>query len=186
MAFFNKIGEFAKSVGDKTGGMIEVTKLKGKIKEENDAILDLEQKIGALLWTRYYEGERFEDGINEILSHIEEGFGRVASYQEEIEAINKADQTQASMLICTNCESANTPDTRFCSSCGTKLTEPTPKEQAEKTCSSCGARNATGTMFCVECGENLDPAPEPKTCTACGTAILPDAKFCGSCGQKTE
>ncbi|NLO49409.1 MAG: zinc ribbon domain-containing protein [Clostridiales bacterium] len=186
MAFFNKIGEFAKSVGDKTGGMIEVTKLKGKIKDENDAILDLEQKIGALLWTRYYEGERFEDDINELLGQIKEGFDRIAGYQEEIEAINKADRTQASSLICTNCGSANEPDTRFCSSCGTKLTEPTPAAQAEKICSSCGVSNAADTKFCVECGKNLDSSPEPRICTACGAAVLPDTKFCGSCGQKTE
>ena len=38
MAFFDKLGELTKSVGDKTNDMIETNKLNGKIKAEKAAI----------------------------------------------------------------------------------------------------------------------------------------------------
>lgn len=47
---------------------------------------------------------------------------------------------------CTSCGAANHPGSRFCSSCGSKLTSP---------CPSCGHENDPAARFCGGCGQSL-------------------------------
>lgn len=183
MAFFDKIGDFAKSVGDKTGGMIEITKLKGKIRVENDSIIGLQTQIGALFWSKYCDGAQFDEDVNQLLEQIKVGFDRIDELQEEIEAINRANQA-AEGVNCITCGSANPQGTRFCGNCGTKVEEPAPHEMGDgSNCSYCDTLNPAGTRFCAKCGANLE-STEPRLCDSCGIQLKPDSKFCGNCGQK--
>lgn len=183
MAFFDKIGDFAKSVGDKTGGMIEITKLKGKIRVENDSIIGLQTQIGALFWSKYCDGEQFDEDANQLLEQIKAGFDRIDKLQEEIEAINRANQAEMG-VNCKSCGSVNPPGTQFCGTCGTKVEEPELSEMADELkCPDCGILNSADTSFCIKCGANLENA-RPRLCVSCGVQLNPDSKFCGNCGQK--
>lgn len=51
------------------------------------------------------------------------------------------------LYVCPNCQSANKPQTRFCTKCGFPL----------KACSFCGSQNPVGNRFCSKCGKVLPP-----------------------------
>jgi eukaryotic-like serine/threonine-protein kinase len=51
------------------------------------------------------------------------------------------------LYVCSNCQHANKPQTRFCIKCGFPL----------KTCSFCGSQNPVGNRFCSKCGQVLPP-----------------------------
>ncbi len=53
-------------------------------------------------------------------------------------------------LVCASCHTANNPGAKFCSSCGTALTPPTPAH-----CTQCGTTVAAGSRFCGNCGAAL-------------------------------
>ena len=53
MAFFDKLGEITKNVGDKTNDMIEINKLNSKIKTERTAIETVKAELGALYWAKF-------------------------------------------------------------------------------------------------------------------------------------
>lgn len=190
LAIFEKIGDFAKSVGDKTGGMIETTKIKGKIKAENDAIMELHRQIGALCWNKFVEGNQFDEDVTSLLEQIKARFDTIAQLQEEIEAIARANQA-AGNLTCPTCGTVNPPGTNFCSGCGTKMEVPPPVQNASGIkCQKCGAMNSEGTNFCVQCGSKVE-APPPEAadgikCPSCSAVNTADTKFCVQCGSKIE
>ena len=73
-------------------------------------------------------------------------------------------------VTCPSCGTVNEKGTKFCASCGAKLTVDCPK---------CGAKLAIGAKFCPECGEQLGG---PKACPKCGSQIPEGKKFCPDCG----
>ena len=74
-------------------------------------------------------------------------------------------------VTCPGCGSVNEKGTKFCNSCGTKLTVDCPK---------CGNKLAIGSKFCPECGEQLGG---PKNCPKCGSQLPEGKKFCPDCGN---
>lgn len=73
-------------------------------------------------------------------------------------------------VTCPSCGTVNEKGTKFCASCGTKLTIDCPK---------CGNKLAIGARFCPECGEQLSG---PKKCPKCGSEVPNGKKFCPDCG----
>lgn len=86
-----------------------------------------------------------------------------------------ADVANENEVICPNCKSSNSNDTKFCGNCGSPLTA---------TCPSCGASVALDTKFCGQCGSPMEVPG--KTCPECGAEVAADMKFCGECGTKME
>lgn len=106
-------------------------------------------------------------------------------------------------MKCPVCGYANTPDKKFCASCGNSLAViPPPQYQAPQTqsftqssiCPNCRATNPPGSQFCGNCGTKLAVQQEalptrqqeyqpPSTCTNCGALLQPGQKFCGNCGS---
>ena len=67
--------------------------------------------------------------------------------------------TAPGATTCPSCGAGNTPDARFCASCGQALAEP---------CASCGTALAPGARFCSACGQPVAtgrPAEERKFVT---------------------
>ena len=77
-------------------------------------------------------------------------------------------------VVCPGCHAENAQGTKFCSSCGTPLSE---------TCPNCHAAVSMETKFCPECGENLVKAKE-KHCSNCQSILEEVTKFCPECGTK--
>lgn len=83
----------------------------------------------------------------------------------------------ADQIECPNCHAMNPAGSKFCQSCGTKLS---------MECPNCGTAVPLGTKFCPNCGTNLmpdPPEPETITCPDCGTELPADTKFCPNCGH---
>lgn len=79
---------------------------------------------------------------------------------------------QQNGVKCPNCGSTNAEGQKFCSECGTSLTN---------TCPSCGAKVGLSNKFCPECGS---PMVVKKKCANCGTELEEGQKFCPECGTK--
>lgn len=203
MAFFDKISEMAKNVGDKTGDMIEVTKLGGQISDAEKRIVDQKKAIGEYCWTQYIANIQLDPEIAKMCASIKSDEELIARTQAEVRSI-KADKAaapvvvEAGMLRCQECETPNPEGTRFCQNCGAELKISAPAAPVEvATCPACGFQNSVGTRFCQECGtdmtapvgekdisagEEAAPPGDGRLCPACGAVNKEENRFCMECG----
>ncbi|MBC3901430.1 MAG: zinc ribbon domain-containing protein [Acetobacterium sp.] len=105
-------------------------------------------------------------------------------------------------ISCPHCRLSNSPDNRFCQSCGTKLETTCPHclaliplglaccpecetsllEKASTChCPQCHAAVSPGQKFCLECGTSF-PVFQERRCPQCHTPVNPGQKFCAECG----
>ena len=98
MAFFDKLQEVAKTIGektsetmkvvsDKTSDAVEITKQKAKISQEKSAILDVKKQIGELIWNKYSAGELFPEDITALCETIKSHNETIAVAEAEIENV---------------------------------------------------------------------------------------------------
>ncbi|MCL1819145.1 MAG: zinc ribbon domain-containing protein [Oscillospiraceae bacterium] len=194
MAILDKVSEFAKNLGDKTGSAIETSNLNSKISTEQNAINAVMTKIGEFYYNKYAEEKTADDGIAEFCKTIDGHNAAIAEAKAEIERIKAAEAAAvaapvaAGGLVCTVCGAANADGRKFCSECGGKLEEKKPTVTAVGlVCSACGAANAADKKFCGDCGGKLEAITETKKrVCACGAEVAPGEKFCGDCGAKYE
>ena len=183
MAFFDKLNDFAKNIGDKTNDAIETGKLNSRINSEKTAAGEELKKIGEYYYQIYTAGD--ENGIlpEEILPFFESAkahYDAAAEAQEEINRI-KAENEAAK------------PEPAPAPAAAPVAAEPAAAPEGV-VCSACGAVNSAGVKFCRECGNKMEipaPAPEPveeakRFCTACGTEVAAGVRFCPECGNRME
>ncbi len=80
--------------------------------------------------------------------------------------------TSSGVITCKKCGALNLDGSKFCSSCGEKLSLPRVE------CPSCKSLVDEGVKFCPECGAPM----QRKSCPNCNTDNAPGAKFCTECG----
>ncbi len=191
MAFFDKLGEMAKNVGDKTGDMIEVGKLNSRVSEAEKRIVEKKREIGEYCWARYIANIQLDPEVAKLCAAIKEDEALIAKTQAEIRSI-KADKAaapvvvEAGLLRCQKCGTGNPEGTKFCQECGAKLETPAPTAPVEvTTCPSCGFQNPAGTRFCQECGRDMEAPQEAAgpLCPSCGAVNAADDRFCKECGS---
>ncbi|EAA0223607.1 zinc ribbon domain-containing protein [Listeria monocytogenes] len=81
----------------------------------------------------------------------------------------------AETILCPSCHAVNDKGTKFCSSCGSGLSN---------TCSGCHANVPLNSKFCPECGMSM--APVTANCKGCNAELDKDAKFCPECGMSAQ
>ena len=163
MAFFDKLGEITKSVGDKTNDMIEINKLNSKIKAERAAIETGKAELGALYWSKFEAGAKLDADAMELCAKIQGSFDAIAGFEAEIKRIKEENEKKSQ------------PEPAAC-------VPGAPLSGESMFCSNCGAKVALGTKFCPQCGKPI--APAERLCPACGAELASDAKFCPECGAK--
>ena len=199
MAFFDKLNDLARNLGDKTTDAIETGKLQSKINAERNLAGEDLKKIGEFYYNLWLStGEIAPEVMGacesakahyDVAEEAQAEIGRIRAENEAAKAAAAA-QAQAAPaggLVCNVCGTENNPGTKFCCNCGGKLELPKPVSE-ELTCRACGAANNAGTKFCCNCGNKLE-IPElltPKLCSACGAEIADGMRFCGECGAKAE
>lgn len=136
--FLNKLGEMAKTAADKTGDMIEISKLNSKISAQEAVIAELKVKIGNFYWEKYASLGAADSEIVAWCEAIQEALKTIQTTQSEIHALKNessatpppvapspadppASPVQEAVLKCPNCGTVNAEGTKFCSECGNKL-----------------------------------------------------------------
>ena len=166
MAFFDKLSDFAKNIGDKTTDAIETGKLQSKVNSEKNLAGEELKKIGEFYYNAWLNGGEIAPEVLEICTAAKAHYDAAGEAQAEIDRIraeNEAAKAAAAAPVA-------------------------PAAPAGIVCAACGTANNPGTKFCCNCGNKLEiPAPPtPKTCPNCGAAIAEGMKFCGECGTRTE
>ncbi|MDR3238922.1 MAG: zinc ribbon domain-containing protein [Clostridiales bacterium] len=173
MAFLDKLGDFARNIGDKANDVIEVTKLNSKISSEKNAITECMWRIGEYYYKKHQAGEADDSGAAELYAVIDGHNKTIADIQAEIARIQAESAAQA--------QAAQSNQATF----AIPLAAPVAKGI---TCPSCGKVNMPGTKFCFECGCKLEipAAPTERPCPDCGAQVPATNKFCVKCGYKFE
>ncbi len=97
MEFLDKMNSLAKAAADKTSEVIEDTRVKAQIMNDEKSIRELEAKIGAIYYRRYLAGEEVDAAVVEYCTaisvhraNIEEkkaalASGKTAAHEKEME-----------------------------------------------------------------------------------------------------
>ena len=70
MELLDKVNEFARTAATKTGEVIEDTRLKAQIRNDEKSIRELEIKIGAYYYKKFAAGEIMDDDMSELFTAI--------------------------------------------------------------------------------------------------------------------
>lgn len=132
MPLFEKLGEVAKNIGDRTSDAIETTKLNNKINGEKSAAEAELKKIGAFYYEQYTNSGDVAPEVLEYCQVAKAHYDAVLEAQAEINRIKSENQTERIVPVaqaapvdmkCPNCGTINAPGTKFCSECGKKMEE---------------------------------------------------------------
>lgn len=70
MDFLNKVNAFAKAAADKTNEVVEDTRLKTQIMNDEKSIKELETKIGAYYYKKFAAGEAVDEDVTKYCTAI--------------------------------------------------------------------------------------------------------------------
>ena len=89
MDLFDKIGNIAKNIGDRTNDAIEITKLNAKIATEKSAVAEDLKKIGEFYYKKFADEEPIDTEIQEFCDNAASHYEAIEQAQAEIERIKK-------------------------------------------------------------------------------------------------
>jgi len=167
MAFFDKITDAVKSVGDKAGDTVEIQKLNSKISKERTAIDTAIFRVGRIIYSEKQAGAEFSPDVEAVFNEIDSHNVEILKANEEIERI-KAENEKAKAMA----QARNT---------GEYYAPPAYNPNVPH-CESCGAEIKQGALFCMQCGAKVPPPPEKIICTGCGAELDTGKRFCPQCG----
>lgn len=168
MAFFDKLNDLAKNIGDMTSDALETGKLTSKVNAEKNAAGEQLKKVGEHYYNIFIAGGEVAPEVVEFCTAAQTHFDAALGAQAEIERIRAENEAAKA--------AAAAP-----------VPAPAPVAPEGITCPSCGTANPAGTKFCGGCGTKLEmPAPAPNLCPACSAEVPAGNRFCPQCGQKME
>ena len=161
MDFFNDIGKkfssMARSVTEKTRESVESTRLYGDLRSAKNELEQAYCEYGrACFEIRGGSGEQaLADSIAERIESLIERIQELEAQRDEVRSVKR----------CPACGSAQGRDARFCSGCGMRLPEESPKteplpEAEEEYCAGCGALREKDERFCPVCGRDYEATEE--------------------------
>ena len=127
MAFFDKLNQVAKNIGDRTTDAIETTKLNSKIAAEKLAANEELLKIGQHYYDLYLVGQADEvilEYCRAAKSHLDTADqlqAEIARIKAENEAQKHASAAPSGGITCPSCGASLPAGTKFCNSCGQRL-----------------------------------------------------------------
>lgn len=151
MAFFDKINEFTRNVGEMASEALENSRKGSRISEENKKIKELKVQIGDFYLEKCKAGEALDETVMALCAEIQSSEEVISTLQAELEAVQKAQEAADAQAgaenCCPSCGAQIQYGVKFCSECGHKF-----EKAAKKHCTSCGAGIKDGAAFCAECG----------------------------------
>lgn len=146
MAFFDKLNQVAKNIGDKTNDAIETTKLNSKITAEQNAAGEALKKIGEYYYTRYVSEGTAAPEILEFCLTARQHYDAVAAAQAEIERIKLENAAPAPTA-------APMPTAPISAA---PLTPTPAAAPPTRVCPVCQNQVAAGVKFCPQCGNKFE------------------------------
>ena len=126
-SFFGKLKSGASRTAYEANKIARVRKVEGEISQIRKQIDAFQERLGEVTYLEYIhkepQGQDAVDYIEQLVS-LEE---QLITKQEEMKKIQAEtietaeDTTPPPDIKCPNCNKMNSADTKFCSSCGTKL-----------------------------------------------------------------
>jgi len=155
--FFKKItggiDKGIKVVGSKGKELMETTRLKGEIRDDQDSIQNRFKDLGKKVFEMLNRGALNEDELKIDCGEIASLFKKITELEEaikkaELEALKT--RYGADIMICHKCGAHNKYDSKFCMSCGSVLATEVIAEG--RNCPTCGTLIKKGAHFCSRCG----------------------------------
>ena len=115
------ITDTAEVVGKKTEDLVEIQKLRSRIRNAQRNVEADYQKLGEIIYQRYIGGAVLDEELADVCSKIMELQKETASYKEELAG-------RKGQNVCPVCGSGNPKDAAYCMQCGA----PMPKNEPEK------------------------------------------------------
>ncbi len=150
MAFFDKLGELARNVGDKTNEMLEVSRLSSKARSEENAVAERKRELGQYIFEKYLSGGQLDETAAEYCRAIQAGEETIEALNTEIQRL-KAVPVREAAAVCKNCGEALQSEAKFCPTCGAKV----EGQPARRFCPACGREVTEETRFCSACGTKI-------------------------------
>ena len=97
----DKAGELAKTAADKAGTAIEVGKLNGQIRNEQDGIAMAKSQIGHLVWERYSAGDTLDPALQELCEKIVAALKNIDQLNQQIDELKARDEESVIQGECT-------------------------------------------------------------------------------------
>ena len=130
--FFDKAKYVAVKAGEKTGELVEVSRLKLACVGLNTNLEKQYQKLGRIVYEMVKKEANNEEAVFQCVDEID------GLLQELREISGKLDGVKGN--VCSVCGKANLEDAVFCSYCGASLTnsgDPAPEEKEPEDCGCC-------------------------------------------------
>ena len=173
MEFMKKVEEISKIVGktasdtyntvaDKSGKLIEDTKLKIAVADKEADIEEIYEAMGKTVYDSYKKGE----DVGKVFTKEAKKIDKI---KNEIEEMNKKVLYNKGLRVCASCGEIIGIDNTFCQNCGEKqkpVKLKIDKKEEEK--------------------KETKQEPTEKVCPQCGYVCDPKSKFCPKCGNKFE
>lgn len=169
MGFKEKVEEIGKKVGDtatnayntvadKSGKLIEETKMKVSISDKEADIEEIYEEMGKAIYDSFKAGE-------DVGKDYAKECKKIDKLNDEIAELNKKILFNKGFRKCEKCGETISTDAKFCTECGTKQKPVKIKEEkkvvkkeeveVEKVCPECGEVCAPETKFCAKCGHKF-------------------------------
>lgn len=151
MAFFKdlskKITEGVQDATDKASVLVEVQKLNSAITKEKKTIDDIKQQIGDKIFSMYQSGQVVPDALASDIQGIINQLQVIAGLEDKLREVKGepvlAGQSQPAPAAPAEPAAEATPP------------GDTPASVPVKFCSECGTKLSEGTAFCGECGTRV-------------------------------
>lgn len=154
MDFFNRLGSLARSVSDKTGDMLEISRLNAQIRSNQDDMEELKLQLGDYIWAKFDSGVIMDEKATEICSAIRKCVLDSAACQQEINSI-KAAQDAARSQAEAEAEARSDIRTQSAELFNEMRSFVAPTDSLPATCPLCGAPISDDSRFCGNCGTRL-------------------------------
>lgn len=176
MDFFKEFGKqfssVARSVTEKSKESAEVIRLAGELRAAQEGLEQLYARYGKACYL-LQGGKGSRDAAAELVL-------RIRAEEARVEELAGAYDAAREMKRCLSCGAIFPREARFCSACGKRLPEDSPKPEpvaVGEYCPACGAAREGDEPRCPVCGADFEPlkvaepAPEPEPAVSDGPDI---------------
>lgn len=181
-----------KTISSKSKEFIEITRLKGEMKDIEAALQQKFNSAGKKVFQMMNQGLLKEEDLKAEYAEISSCYKKITEIEDNIIRIEKESlkaQYGFDAVMCRACGGINKVTDKFCNICGSAIA--TEGKLNSRPCPSCNALVSQKAKFCASCGKAMPTGTDvhpteksEKVCLNCNQQISSEEIFCHSCGTK--